>query len=91
MANLCIAVCNKVNGVSKLHGEIIKSRTFRDFYIVFPDKFWGLQTGLLPEGGFAKANQPLTKLLYDHIGDGFLKDYKEMDRIEDLLDNQKFL
>lgn len=91
MANLCIAVCNKVNGVSKLHGEIIKSRTFRDFYIVFPDKFLGITNGITPRRWLAKANQPLTKLLCDHIGDGFLKDYKEMDRIEDLLDNQKFL
>ncbi len=91
MANLCIAVCNKVNGVSKLHGEIIKSRTFRDFYIVFPDKFLGITNGITPRRWLAKANQPLTKLLCDHIGDGFLKDYKEMDRIEDLLDNQTFL
>ncbi len=91
MANLCIAVCNKVNGVSQLHGEIIKARTFRDFYVVYPDKFLGITNGITHRRWLAKANQPLTQLLCDHIGDGFLKDYRQMDRIEDLLDNQQFL
>lgn len=91
MANLCIAVCGKVNGVSALHGKILKTRTFRDFYTVFPDKFLGITNGVTHRRWLAKANQPLTALLADHIGDGFLKDYREMDRIEDLLGDPKFL
>ncbi len=91
MANLCIAVCKKVNGVSRLHGEILKSRTFRDFYVAFPDKFLGITNGITHRRWLAKANQPLTELLCSHIGSGFLKDYREMDRVKDLLDDQGFL
>ncbi|WP_066646928.1 glycogen/starch/alpha-glucan phosphorylase [Christensenella timonensis] len=91
MANLCIAVCGKVNGVSRLHGEILKTRTFRDFYTVFPDKFLGITNGVTHRRWLAKANQPLTELIADHIGDGFLKDYREMDRIGDLLLKESFL
>lgn len=91
MANLCIAVCKKVNGVSQLHGEILKSRTFRNFYIVYPDKFIGITNGVTHRRWLAKANQPLTALIADHIGTEFLKDYTQMDRIKNLLEKQDFL
>ncbi|MDR0357473.1 MAG: glycogen/starch/alpha-glucan phosphorylase [Clostridiales Family XIII bacterium] len=91
MANLCIAVCNKVNGVSQLHGEIIRTRTFRDFYILFPDKFLGITNGITHRRWLAKANMPLTRLIEDYIGDGFLKDYREMDKVRELIGNEDFL
>jgi starch phosphorylase len=56
MANLCIAVCGKVNGVSQLHANIIKSQTFRDFYVLFPDKFLGVTNGVTHRRWLAKAN-----------------------------------
>ncbi|MDR0852596.1 MAG: glycogen/starch/alpha-glucan phosphorylase [Clostridiales Family XIII bacterium] len=91
MANLCIAVCGKVNGVSQLHGEIIKQSTFRDFYILYPDKFLGITNGITHRRWLAKANQPLTKLITAHIGDGFLRDYEEMNKVRSLLSNEEFL
>ncbi len=91
MANLCIAVSEKVNGVSQLHGDILKTRTFRDFYVLFPDKFLGITNGITHRRWLAKANRPLMELISDYIGDGFLKDYTQMDRIKDLVDNKKFL
>lgn len=91
MANLCIAVCKKVNGVSRLHGEILKTRTFRDFYVAFPNKFIGITNGITHRRWLAKANMPLTDLLESYIGDGFLKDYKELARVNELLDNRQFL
>jgi starch phosphorylase len=91
MANLCIAVCNKVNGVSRLHGEIIRTRTFRDFYILYPDKFLGITNGITHRRWLAKANMPLTRLITEHIGDGFLKDYREMDKVRELIEDERFL
>ncbi len=91
MANLCISVCKHVNGVSGLHGEILKRRTFRDFYVAFPGKFMGITNGITHRRWLAKANQPLTKLITDHIGEDFLKDYRQIDRVESLVDNQQFL
>ena len=63
MANLCIAVCNRVNGVSQLHGEIIRTSTFRDFYILHPDKFLGITNGITHRRWLAKANEPLCDLI----------------------------
>ncbi|MDR0519684.1 MAG: glycogen/starch/alpha-glucan family phosphorylase, partial [Clostridiales Family XIII bacterium] len=78
MANLCIATCNRVNGVSQLHGEIIRTRTFRDFYILYPDKFLGITNGITHRRWLAKANEGLTALISERIGDGFLHDWREL-------------
>jgi len=91
MANLCIAMSKRVNGVSQLHGDILKSRTFRDFYIMCPDKFLSITNGITHRRWLAACNQPLTDLIASYIGSGFLKDYKQMSRISELLDNQQFL
>ncbi|MDR2486451.1 MAG: glycogen/starch/alpha-glucan phosphorylase [Clostridiales Family XIII bacterium] len=92
MANLCIAVCGHVNGVSQLHGEIIRTRTFRDFYILFPDKFSGITNGVTTRRWLAKANEPLTRLLAERLdGYGFLRDWQEFARVGGLLDDTSFL
>jgi starch phosphorylase len=91
MANLCIAVCEKVNGVSQLHSEILKMKTFRDFYVVFPEKFLGITNGITHRRWLAKANPGLCDLLISHIGEGFLKDYREFEKMDGLLDNPQFL
>ncbi|MDR2610109.1 MAG: glycogen/starch/alpha-glucan phosphorylase [Clostridiales Family XIII bacterium] len=91
MANLCIAVCGRVNGVSELHGEIIRTRTFRDFYILFPDKFLGITNGVTHRRWLAKANEPLARLIAERIGDGYLKHYAEFDRVSELTSDEGFL
>ncbi len=91
MANLCIAVCEKVNGVSQLHSEILKMKTFRDFYVVYPEKFLGITNGITHRRWLAKATPGLCDLLKEHIGDGFLKDYTEFAKINALLDKPDFL
>ena len=91
MANLCIAVCNKVNGVSWLHGEILRTVTFRDFYIMQPDKFLGITNGITHRRWLAKANEPLCALISKHIGDDFLKDYSKYAQVKGLIDDPMFL
>ncbi|MDR3305358.1 MAG: glycogen/starch/alpha-glucan phosphorylase [Clostridiales Family XIII bacterium] len=90
MANLCIAVCGKVNGVSRLHAGIIKTRTFRDFYILFPDKFLGVTNGITTRRWLAKANMPLTKVISERIGRDFLKDYTRFEQLRDYADDTAF-
>ncbi len=91
MANLCIAVCRKVNGVSQLHGDILKTRTFRDFYVIAPEKFTAVTNGITLRRWLAAANPRLTELIGDHIGDGFLSDYRELERLKPFAENKKFL
>lgn len=48
MANMCVAFCNRVNGVAELHTEILTSRVFHDFYRLFPSKFVNVTNGITP-------------------------------------------
>jgi len=91
MANMCIAVCNTVNGVSQLHGRILKTRTFRDFYVMFPKKFTAITNGITPRRWLAVANPDLCELICDHIGDKFIRDYHELERLKPLVDDKRFL
>ncbi|MDR1797690.1 MAG: glycogen/starch/alpha-glucan phosphorylase [Clostridiales Family XIII bacterium] len=90
MANLCIAVCGKVNGVSALHANILKTRAFRDFYILFPDKFLGVTNGITTRRWLAKSNMPLTGLIEQRIGRGFLKHYEEFEKLRGYMDDASF-
>ncbi|MCL2493808.1 MAG: glycogen/starch/alpha-glucan family phosphorylase, partial [Clostridiales bacterium] len=90
MANLCIAVCGKVNGVSQLHADILKARAFHDFYVLFPDKFEGITNGVTTRRWLAKANMPLTGLISERIGRHFLKDYRDFEKLRDWMDDESF-
>ena len=91
MANMCIAVCHAVNGVSQLHGRILKTRTFRDFYVMFPKKFFAITNGITQRRWLAAANPALRALICDHIGDKFIRDYHELERLKPLVDDKRFL
>ncbi len=91
MANMCIAVCSAVNGVSQLHGEILKTRTFRDFYVIFPAKFTAITNGITQRRWLAEANPELTALISDHIGNQFIADYRELERLKPFADKKSFL
>ena len=91
MANLCIAVCGNVNGVSQLHADILKNKTFRDFYTAMPDKFSGITNGITQRRWLAVANPRLCALLKETIGDGFLKDYTEFSKLKDYINDGAFL
>lgn len=45
MANMCVAYSHAVNGVSQLHGEILKHTTFADYYSIMPEKFYAITNG----------------------------------------------
>ena len=91
MANMCIAVCQTVNGVSQLHGRILKTRTFRDFYVMFPGKFTAVTNGITQRRWLAAANPALRKLIGDYIGDKFICDYRELERLRPLTGDKRFL
>ena len=91
MANLCIAVSGKVNGVSQLHANIIKRQTFRDFYVLFPDKFLGVTNGITTRRWLARANPVLTAEIVSRIGNGFLKDYTDFEQLRNWEKNYEFI
>ena len=68
MANLCLATCYKVNGVSTLHGEILKDDLFNDVYTMYPDRFTAVTNGIDHRRWLAQCNPQLHELVCDLLG-----------------------
>lgn len=78
MANLCIATCYSVNGVSALHSNILKETVFADYNYMFPTKFTNVTNGIAHRRWLCQSNPELTSLLCDLIGKGFYTDANEL-------------
>lgn len=81
MANLCLAACHTINGVSKLHSQILKDSIFHDYYAITPNRFTNVTNGIAYRRWLCQSNPELTALLCDLIGDGFLKDSFELEKL----------
>ena len=90
MANLCIAYSHSVNGVSQLHGEILKEQTFHDYYTVMPEKFSAITNGITPRRWLMLANPGLSSLLDESIGTGWRHDIAELRNALPLRDDAAF-
>lgn len=81
MANLCVAASYSVNGVSALHSDILKKTIFSDFYKLTPDKFTNVTNGIAHRRWLCQANPALTAYLTTLIGDGFIYDARELEKL----------
>ena len=68
MANMCLAACYKVNGVSRLHGDILKQELFRDLYSLQPDKFTYVTNGIDHRRWLAQINGEYHNLICELLG-----------------------
>jgi starch phosphorylase len=91
MANLACVGSHAVNGVARLHTELLKEHTLNAFYALMPQKFSNKTNGVTPRRWVALCNPRLTGLLNDWIGDSWLKNMEELQRLEDFTDDEKFL
>ena len=91
MANLCMACCFSVNGVSKLHSEILKIDTFKEFHSVFPDKLTNVTNGIAHRRWLCQSNPLLTSLLEEKIGGGFEKDLEKISKLNEFYDDKEVL
>lgn len=91
MANLCLACCHKVNGVSKLHSDILKNDVFHDFYYIMPEKFTNVTNGIAHRRWLCQANPELSSLITELIGDGFVRDANELVRLLDYQNDRAVL
>jgi len=80
MANLCVASCHSVNGVSALHSQILVDTVFNDFYKITPDKFKNVTNGIAHRRWLCQSNPELTQLLTEKIGDGFIRNGAELEK-----------
>ncbi len=91
MANLCVIASHSVNGVSRLHSEILKDSLFNDFYKVTPEKFKNVTNGIAHRRWLCQANPLLTSYLTELIGDGFVKDASQLKKLNAFKDDKTVL
>lgn len=87
MANLAVAACHKVNGVSKLHSEILKNDVFKDFYRLTPDKFTNVTNGIAHRRWLCQANPELSDYLKKLIGGEFITDASKLEKLLEYKDD----
>ena len=90
MAHLAIAGSHKVNGVSKLHTELMRRTLFRDFDRFFPGRIIPITNGISPRTWLLEANPPLAQLITAHISGGWLRDLDELKELLPLIEDSDF-
>ena len=90
MAYLAIVGSHSVNGVAKLHTEILKKQELKDFYEFYPDKFNNKTNGITQRRWLLHANRPLAGLITETIGDGWIRDLDELNKLLPMADNREF-
>ncbi|WP_294500272.1 glycogen/starch/alpha-glucan phosphorylase [uncultured Gemmiger sp.] len=91
MANICCYTCHAINGVSKLHSEIIKDSVFHDYFLYKPQAFTNVTNGIAYRRWLLAPNPGLTNLLSDTIGDGFKQDASELKKFEKFASDKQVL
>ncbi|MBR7081103.1 MAG: glycogen/starch/alpha-glucan phosphorylase [Oscillospiraceae bacterium] len=81
MANLCLACCHMINGVSKLHTDILTTTIFKDYYNADPSRFCNVTNGIAYRRWLCQSNPALTDYLKTLIGKEFLKDANALEKL----------
>ncbi len=89
MANLAIVAGHSVNGVARLHTEILEKRELRDFYEMMPDKFSNKTNGITQRRFLGHANPLLASWVTDRIGDKWYTDLTELEKLSVYADDKK--
>ena len=91
MAHLAIIGGHSVNGVAKLHTELLKEDTLRDFYAIYPEKFNNKTNGIIQRRWLQIADEPLSNEIDRLIGNGWRTDIHELRRLLDYKDDRQVL
>lgn len=91
MANLAVIGSHSVNGVAKLHSEILKTSVLKDLYTVYPYKFNNKTNGVNHRRFLLDANPRLSNLITEGIGDGWKKDAMQLERLLTYTDDSNYL
>ena len=91
MAHLAIVAGYSVNGVARLHTEILKHEELKDFYDMMPEKFNNKTNGITQRRFLLHGNPLLADWVTKHIGDGWITDLSEMSKLKKYVDDPKVL
>jgi len=90
MAYLAIVGSFSVNGVAALHSQLLVQGLFRDFYELWPSKFNNKTNGVTPRRWIARCNPDLSRLVSEKIGEGWVADLQQINRIAAFADEHEF-
>ncbi len=90
MANLAIVGSRSVNGVAKLHTEILRNEIFTDFDEFFPDRFNNKTNGITPRRWLLKCNRRLASLITEAIGEQWVTDLDQLAKLDAYVDDSSF-
>ena len=91
MANLSVIASDKVNGVSRLHSDIIRKDLFKDFAKLYPDKFTNVTNGIAHRRWLCQSNPNLCELINSTIGTKYYNDADELTKLEKFVNDKTVL
>ncbi|MDO5601831.1 MAG: glycogen/starch/alpha-glucan family phosphorylase, partial [Oscillospiraceae bacterium] len=91
MANICCFTCHSINGVSKLHSQIIKDDVFHDYFLFSPYKFKNVTNGIAYRRWLLQSNPGLTAMLEETIGPEFKYNAAALKKLEAFKDDKAVL
>ncbi len=91
MANLSVIGSHSINGVSKLHSDILKNSTFKDFYKMYPERFCNVTNGVAHRRWLCYSNPKLAELLDNCIGTGYRHNPEELANFAKFADDKTVL
>ncbi len=90
MAHLAVIGSHSINGVAKLHTELLKLHVLPDFFLMYPERFNNKTNGITPRRWLNNCNAGLAALITSHIGSNWLTDLGELKKLEPLAKNSSF-
>ncbi|CAK6447359.1 unnamed protein product [Pipistrellus nathusii] len=91
MAHLCVIGSHAVNGVARIHSEIVKHSVFKDFYELEPEKFQNKTNGITPRRWLLLCNPGLADTITEKIGEGFLTDLSQLKKLLPLVNDEALI
>jgi glycogen phosphorylase len=90
MAHLACLGSRHINGVAKLHTELLKKELLHDFYEIWPQKFVNVTNGVTPRRWLAVSNPEQSRLMTSKIGDGWIGDLDQLGKLEKYAEDSAF-
>ena len=90
MAYLSVVGSHQVNGVAKLHSQLMRETIFNDFATLWPERFTNVTNGITVRRWLKQANPGLSQLLSEHLGSAWENDLEELERLKWAADNAEF-
>uniref|UniRef100_H9GA02 Alpha-1,4 glucan phosphorylase n=1 Tax=Anolis carolinensis TaxID=28377 RepID=H9GA02_ANOCA len=91
MAHLCIVGSHAVNGVARIHSEILKATVFKDFYEFEPHKFQNKTNGITPRRWLVLCNPGLAEIIAERIGEDYISDLDQLKKLLAFVEDEGFI